>query len=141
MSKYSPWLALSALAVLALSCFLPWTWYADLQTHFTGFHSERNIYGKPGKFLLVMGTVTALAAWLPRVWAKRWALFASSVNAAYAVKTYIVFSGCYLGSCPEQKPGIFLMLLSVAMLLWASLFPKGPKGNASPTTEESGSNP
>jgi hypothetical protein len=140
MSKYSPWLALAALAILLLACFLPWTWYADLQAHFTGFHSERNIYGKPGKFLLVMGTITAIAAWVPRVWAKRAALFASAVNAAYAVKTYIVFSGCYLGSCPEQKPGLFLMLLSVAMLLWASLFPKGRIGETSTPEPATSSN-
>lgn len=141
MSRYSPWLSLAALALLALACNLPWTWYADLQAHFNGFHSERNIYGRPGKFLLVMGTATAIASWIPKLWAKRVALFSSAVNAAYAVKTYIIFSGCYLGACPDRKPGLFLMLLSVAILLWASLFPKGRIPATSAAEPDAGPNP
>jgi hypothetical protein len=139
LSRYSPWLATAAFAALALACVLPWTWYADLLSNFDGFHSERNIYGRPGKFLLILGAFTAIASWVPKVWAKRAALFASAVNAAYAIKTYIIFSGCYLGSCPDRKPGIYLMLLSVGLLLWVSLFPKGRVvGSPGPGEAESG---
>jgi len=125
MSKYAPGLALLAIATLSIACFLPWTWHEDLNMYFTGFQSKENIYGKPGKFLLIMGGLTALSAWVPRVWAKRAALLISSLNAAYALKTYLVFSACYLGYCPVKQVGIYLMLTATFLLLFVSLFPKG----------------
>jgi hypothetical protein len=135
MSRYSPWLALAALATLAMSCWLPWTWHADLGMHFTGFRTERNIYGKPGKLLLILGTLTAAAAWIPRIWAKRAALLLSALNLAYAVKSYLVFSACYLGYCPEKKAGLFLMVAAVAALLLASLFPHGGPVRTAPPAD------
>ena len=141
MSKYSPWISTAAIALLALSCFIPWTWHADLGVHFNGFYSERNFYGRPGKLLLILGGVTAFLSWVPKVWAKRTAILVAALNAAYAVKTYLVFTGCYLGVCPEKKYGIFLMLLSVTGLLWATLFPKGKLPITEQATEPGGSTP
>ena len=125
MSKYSQWISLGALALLAAACFMPWTFHADIDKSFTGFFSEKNIYGKPGKTLLVLGGLSCLLAFLPMVWAKRTALLVAGLNLAYAIKNFLIFGACYQGYCPEKKAGLFLMLGASALLLFASLFPKG----------------
>ena len=44
--RYSRWIGLAACITLIIACFLPWTYYADIQKTFTGFFSEKNMYGK-----------------------------------------------------------------------------------------------
>jgi hypothetical protein len=125
MSKYSNWISLGALLLLAISCFMPWTYHADVDKTFTGFFSEKNIYGKPGRFLLVLGTVSTLLSFVPALWAKRIALLVCGLNVAYAIKNLLLFGSCYQGYCPEKKAGLFLMVIAASLLLLASLFPKG----------------
>jgi len=121
----SKWLSLAALLLLLVACFLPWTWHADLGKDFTGFFSERNMYGKPGKFLLAMGGLSTLCAFLPYLWMKRLALFTTALNLAYAVKSFILFSTCYGGYCPEKKAGLWMMAICTILLFIAALFPEG----------------
>lgn len=64
-------------------------------------------------------------AFIPKLWLKRTALFLSGLNAAYAIKTFLMYGACYLGYCPEKKMGLFLMLLSTIFLLIAAMFPAG----------------
>jgi hypothetical protein len=125
MSKYSNWISFTGLAMLTIACFLPWTYHADIDRVFTGFFSEKNVYGKPGRTLLVLAFLSALCAFLPRVWAKRTGLLVAALNLAYAIKNFLVFGACYQGYCPEKKPGLFLMLFSTILLLTTALFPQG----------------
>jgi hypothetical protein len=123
--KYSPWFALVFFGLLVLACFLPWTFHEDIGKNFTGFFSEKNIYGKPGKFLVIAGGLTTLIAFVKIVWLKRVALFLSAINVAYAVTAFIRFGSCYDGYCPERKFGLFLMLVTTIALLVISMLPKG----------------
>ena len=125
MARYSRWIALGAFLLLAAACFLPWTYHGDIQKTFNGFFSEKNIYGKPAKFLLIAGGFSALFAFMPKLWLKRTALFLSGLNVAYAIKTFLMYGACYLGYCPEKKIGLFLMLISTILLLVAAMFPAG----------------
>ena len=51
-----------------------------------------------------------------------WNLLATGLTTAFAIKSFILFSGCYRGICPEKKAGLWLMLISaVAMLVMAIL--------------------
>jgi hypothetical protein len=125
MATYSRWIALSAFILLATACFLPWTFHADIQKTFTGFYTENNIYGKPAKFLLILGGLTALFAFIPKLWLKRTALFMSGLNVAYGIKTFLMFGACYQGYCPEKKIGLFLMLICTILLMIAAMFPAG----------------
>ncbi|MGL6269372.1 MAG: hypothetical protein ACRC2O_15675 [Chitinophagaceae bacterium] len=125
MSTYSRWIALSAFILLATACFLPWTFHADIQKTFTGFYTEKNIYGRPAKFLLIFGGLSALFAFIPKLWLKRTALFMSGLNVAYGIKTLLMFGACYQGYCPEKKTGLFLMLISTILLMIAAMFPAG----------------
>ena len=125
LASYSKWVALFASVLLVLACFLPWAYYPDLDKVFTGFYSERNIYGKPGKWLVVMAILSVICHFLPRVGYKRINLLLMALNLAYAVKSYIVFASCYRGFCPEKKIGLYLMLFAAIVLMIAAVFPSG----------------
>ncbi len=130
MVKIIHWLGIAAGILLIVSCFLPWGYYADVKETFTGFYSHDNIYGKPGKLLVILAVVTLVFMVLPKIWAKRTNLFLTALGVGYAIKTYVLFSSCYNAYCPEMKAGIYIMLASSAVLLIASVFPQMTIKNA-----------
>ena len=125
MTRYSKWVGLAALAALVLACFLPWAFYADVNEVFTGFFSQGNVYGKPGKFLLIFGSITTLFIFLKNLWVKRAALLLGGLNVAYAIKNFLLFGACYRGYCPEKRIGLYLMLIATIVLFITTLLPEG----------------
>ncbi len=121
--KIIKWSASVACILLIVSCFLPWTYHADINKTFTGFFSEQNIYGRPGKFLTLSAVVSVVMIWLPKIWAKRFQLFFAALMMGYAVKTYILFTSCYNAYCPDKKFGIYLMMACCIIILVAAIFP------------------
>jgi hypothetical protein len=82
-----------------------------------------------------MGGLGTLLAFLPALWAKRTALLVNGLTMAYAIKNLLLFGSCYQGYCPEKKPGLFLMLIAAALILFASLFPQGELKKETPPSE------
>lgn len=123
ISRYSKWISLLAAILLILACYLPWAFYPDLNKSFTGFFSENNIYGKPGKWLTVMAVLSVICQFLPMIFLKRLNLLLMALNLAYAIKTYIVYAECYRGYCPVKLTGLYLMLMSSIILMIAAAFP------------------
>ena len=121
--KYSSIVGILACFLLILSCFLSWTFHPDLQKYFTGFYSEQNIYGKPGKLFVIFAAISIFLFAMPRVWAKRTNWLIATLTVAYAVKTYFLFTSCYSGICPVKQIGIYLMMLAVAVIFIAALLP------------------
>ena len=121
--KYAQWIGMAAAGLLVIACFLPWTYHPDLQKNFTGFFSEENVYGKPGKVFLVLAIIASIFFYLPKVWAKRWNLLITALTTAYAIKSFILFSGCYGGICPDKKFGIWMMLISSVTMLVMAVIP------------------
>lgn len=121
--KIIKWLGLIACSALIIACFLPWTYHADINKTFTGLFSEKNAYGKPGKFLIFYAVVSAIFILLQKVWAKRVHLFLAALTLGYAVKTYILFTSCYNAYCPDKKIGIYLMMVCCVVILVAAVFP------------------
>ncbi|MDX2047547.1 MAG: hypothetical protein SFU87_12225, partial [Chitinophagaceae bacterium] len=141
MAKYSKWAGLLATLFLVVSCFLPWTYHADIDKVFTGFFSEKNVYGKPGKFLVFTAALIAAGFIIPRVWAKRTNLFVSAISFAYALKSFFIYASCYRGYCPEKKLGIWLMLTCSFVMMVMAVFPdlkikKKEDGNDVPSKVE-----
>ncbi len=122
-AKIIQWAGILASVILIFSCFVPWTYHADVGKNFTGFFSQQNQYGKPGKFLIIFSVVSLIFIILPKVWAKRANLFLSAFTVAYAIKTYILYTSCYNAYCPEKKAGIYIMLFSTVVILIAAVFP------------------
>ena len=122
-------IGLLACILLVISCFLPWMYYADphiateAQKTFTGFITYQNQYGKPGILLTLIAIMVFVFMLLQKIWAKRANLFITALGVGYAIKTYVLFASCYNAYCPEKKAGIFLMLVSMAVLLIAAVFP------------------
>jgi len=121
--KYLNWLGIAACVTLIISCFLPWTYHADVNQSFTGFYSYDNFYGKPGKFLVLFGAIILAFMILPKVWAKRANLFLSAFIFAYAISKFISFGSCYNNYCPQKLFGLYLMLVCTVIMLLASAFP------------------
>ncbi len=117
------WLGLVAAAVLIAACFMPWTYHADVQKDFTGFFSEKNRYGRPGKFILIFTGIIVLFMLLPKIWAKRINLFLGAVLVAYTFKTYVLYTSCYMAYCPQKKLGIYLILISSIIIFIVTAFP------------------
>lgn len=135
--KYSNWLGVLAVIVLIVSSTLNWAWYPDIKQYFTGFYSLDNMYGKPGKVFIFMGAVATAFYLVPKAWAKRWNLLICGLIVAYAVKTFILFSACYRGICPDRQPGIWIMLFATVTMLVAALLPYG-KLKAEPASDKAG---
>ena len=117
--KYSKWIGMAACFFLIAVCFLPWTYHADVQKHFTGFFSEKDAYGKPGKFITIFCLASFVLILAQKVWAQRVLLFVAGTLMAYAIKTYILYTSCYNAYCPEKKAGIDL-LLALSIIIFAS---------------------
>lgn len=121
--KFSKWIGVIAAIALIVVCFMPWTYHADVQKNFTGFFSEKDAYGKPGKFLIIFSVISILLFIVPKIWAKRTNLFVTGIMLAYAIKTYIMYTSCYNAYCPEKKAGIYLVVLLSVIQFVMSLFP------------------
>lgn len=121
--KYSQWIGIGAAILLVIACFLPWTYHPDVQKNFTGFFSENNVYGKPGKIFSTLALVASIFYLIPRVWAKRWNLLVCAIIIAFAIRSFIVFSGCYRGYCPDKKSGLWLMLAAAIVMMAMAVFP------------------
>ncbi len=121
--KYYKIIGLVSCALLIISCFMPWAYYADLNKTFNGFFSEKNNYGKPGKFFVFFAVASIALIYVDKVWAKRIQLFLSALNIGYLIKTYILFTSCYNTYCPEKRAGLYLLVASSVLIMIVSIFP------------------
>jgi hypothetical protein len=126
--KYSNYIGVAAAILLIIACFMSWAYYPDINKTFTGFFSEKNIYGKPGKFLAFFACISIIFFLIPKVWAKRANLLIAAILVAFSIKSYLLFSNCYQGICPEKKIGIYLMLIAPFLIVLSSLLPSGKTG-------------
>lgn len=105
---------------MIISCFLPWTYHADINKTFTGFFSENNIYGRPGRYFVFFSLFCLTSFLLKNNILLRVQFFVAGIMMAYAVKTYILFVSCYRAYCPEKKEGIYLMIVFSILIFIAS---------------------
>ncbi|HSB92680.1 MAG TPA: hypothetical protein VLC28_06160 [Flavitalea sp.] len=131
--KYSKYIGIVAALLMVAACFMPWTFYPDLGKTFNGFFSQENAYGKPGILLSILAVIVIILFLVPRVWAKYWNIFFSAICFTYAIKSFVLFAGCYPKGCPEKLIGIWLMIAGASILLLASLFPETESWNKKET--------
>jgi hypothetical protein len=134
--KYYKIIGTVSALLLVISCFLPWAYYADIDKHFTGFYTYQNMYGKPAKAFIFLAVLSLALIFINKIWAKRTLLFVSAVNLAYLIKTYVLFTSCYSGLCPQKEYGIYLLMISVLCLVVSSVFPDIKLGTQGPETNE-----
>lgn len=122
--KYSQLLGIIAALALIIACFMPWAYYPDLKTHFTGFFSEQNIYGKPGKLIVFLSAVALVFFAMNKVWAKRVNWLVCGLLAAFAFRTYTMYTSCYTGICPTKELGVYIVLIAPIVMLIVAFMPK-----------------
>ena len=121
--KYYKQIGFFACLLLVAGSFAPLAYYPDLHKFFTGFYSEKNIYGKPGKVFTFFAVVSVVLLYVNAVWAKRTLIFIAALNIGYLIKTYIVFTSCYQTICPEKKYGLVLLIAGSVILMITALLP------------------
>lgn len=122
MKYYKFWVILAALGLIAGS-FLPIAYYSDLDKTFTGFFSENNLYGKPGKLFIFIAVVSIVFAFINKAWAKGINLLFAAVNVAFYIKTYVLFTSCANGLCPEKRFGLYILMGATILLMATALLP------------------
>lgn len=111
-----------ACAALVASTFMNWAWYPDIEKYFTGWFTEQNYYGKPGKVNTIFAVLGALCFLVNKTWSKRVNLFFAALNMGYAIKSVILFVSSYDGFVPSAQPGLYVMLFaSVLYVIMAVL--------------------
>ena len=121
--KYSQWIGVAAALLLIGACYLPWAYFPDLHKEFTGFFSENNVYGRPGKIFVFFCGIAIVLFLVPRIWAKRANIFVAAVILAFAIKCFILYTACYRGICPEKRVGIFLVMLGAILIVVTAVSP------------------
>ena len=79
--------------------------------------------GKPGKLTIIFCVTTAIFFIIPRVWAKRANLVFCALTVAWAVRNFLLYARCEMGTCPVRKYGIYIMLAGSLLMFLAALFP------------------
>ncbi len=131
--KYSQWIGIIVAFALIAATFNNWTWHPDLKNYFTGFYSEQNLYGKPGKLIVILSALAIIMFLIKKVWAKRVNWIFCAVLAAYALRTYLSFSACYRGICPEKQPALYVVLIAPAIMLLMAFLPELPRSSSGDT--------
>ncbi len=121
--KFYKIIGYTAAIMMIISCFMPWTYYTDIGKSFNGFFSEKNMYGKPGIFIMFFAITSLVLIYLDKIWAKRLHIILSAVNIGYLIRIYILFTSCYNAYCPEKKAGLYLLIIGSVVMMVVSLFP------------------
>lgn len=121
--RYMKWIGLLAVALLIVSCFLPWVIIHSRNIIVSGIDSGGTNFGKPGYTHFILSFFFIIFHFTPRLWAKRWNLLIVALNIAWAVRNYLIVSMCREGECPEKQTGLWLALIGSALMLLAALFP------------------
>jgi hypothetical protein len=121
--KYSMSVGIIAALILIASCFIPWSYFPDIDKTFTGFFSQANAYGKPGKAIIFFSVLSIVLFIIPKIWAKRFNVLVTAITIAYCVRSFVLFTSCSGGVCPEKKVGVFLIVTCSSLMLVASLLP------------------
>jgi hypothetical protein len=121
--KYSKWVGLFAVLLLAFSAFQPWVTIPAQQLTITGMDTTGTNFGKPALVNMMLSAIAAVCFIVPPLMAKRANVLVCTLNIAWAVRNFILLSICRAGECPEKKHGVYLLMIASLIMMAASLFP------------------
>lgn len=122
--KYSQTIGFIAVVLAILVCFMPWVYIESKNITVTGFKAEGTRFGRPGMFIVYMGSIAALLFLIPKIWAKRVNVFLTAMVFAFAIRNYLLLTTCSAGECPKKQVGLFLLLAFSAITMIMSFLPK-----------------
>jgi hypothetical protein len=125
--KHAKWISLFIHVSIVVICFMPWTYHQDVQMYFNGFESAKNqagknVYGEPGKFIIICTLLGTIMNFIPKVWAKFAQLFFTGIVLAYAMRCYHLYTSSYMGYTPQKQAGMYLIVaFSIASFVLSML--------------------
>ncbi|MDP3394130.1 hypothetical protein [Sediminibacterium sp.] len=122
--KHSQTIGFIAVVLAILVCFMPWVFIESKNLTITGFKAEGTRFGRPGMFIVYMGSIAAVLFLIPKIWAKRVNVFLTAMVFAWAVRNYLLLTTCSAGECPKKQIGLFLLLAFSAIIMIMSFLPK-----------------
>lgn len=122
--RYSTWIGVGSVLLLALACTMPWVLIPSKQLVISGIDASGTRYGKPGYLHLLLGFFYLLFTLVPAVWAKRANLLVVAFNLAWTIRNFLILSLCRGGECPQRLDGLYLLAIASIMMLIAALLPK-----------------
>ncbi len=119
--------ALLTCIALVATCFIPWVHYNSIDTTFNGFNVKPFPtgvnYGRAGKIITILVSVSFLLTALPYIVAKRANMFVCAILVAYSMRTYVLFTGSLFEGEVVKLAGIYLIVLLSFLLVVCSVFP------------------
>ena len=119
--KYSKYLGAFSVILLVVSCFIPWYRLEWKDVTITGMDAVQ--FGKPAYWHFVFAAFYLVFNFIPRIWAKQWNVFFAAINCAWTARNLFALAICSGGECPQRQAGIWLLLVSSLLMLFASFFP------------------
>jgi hypothetical protein len=117
---------ISCLALIA-TCFMPWVHYNSINETFTGFNVKRFatgvFYGRAGLIVTIFTSLSLLLTLLPYSALKRINMFVCALLFAYAIRTYVLFTGSLFDGEVVKLAGIYLIVMLSLVLVICSIFP------------------
>lgn len=117
---------ISCIALVAI-CFIPWVHYNSINETFTGFNVKRFatgvFYGRAGLIITIFTSLSLLLTLLPYSAMKRINMFVCALLFAYAIRTYVLFTGSLFDGEVVKLSGIYLIVILSLVLVVCSIFP------------------
>ena len=126
-----------SVVLMVISCFLPWMTIESKDITITGLQTTGTLYGKPAFFHFVWAALYLLFLLINKIWSKRAAVGMAAFNIAWTARNFLLLPACQMGECPIRRIGLYLLLLSAALMFLTPLLPEknGEELNNSPAAD------
>lgn len=121
--KYAHWIGIIAVLAVIIGCYLPWIEIPSLGKTLTGMDGQGSNFGRPGKLHIIFCVPALVLFIIHKIWAKRANWLLCALGLAWAFRNFLIYARCEMGTCPERKYGLYLVLLGSILMLAAALFP------------------
>jgi hypothetical protein len=116
------WIGWAAAITLVISCFISWVYVPWIGFTATGMDAGPE-FRSPAWAHIIFTFLFLIFSLVQRIWAKRTNLIVTALNLGWAVRNFLLITGCSGGDCPVKKTGIWLVLFTSVLMLLASMFP------------------
>lgn len=122
--KHSQTIGFIAIVLTILVCFMPWVFIESKDITITGFETKGTRFGRPGMFIVYLGSIAAIFFLIHKIWSKRINVFLTAMIFAWAIRNYLIITACSAGECPTIQIGLVLLLVFSAISMIMSFLPK-----------------
>ena len=116
--------SLLAVALVVISCFLPWMTIESKNITITGMDTKGTLYGKPAYFHFFWLGLYLVFLLINKVWSKRAVVVMAAFNIAWAARNFLLIPACQMGECPVRRVGLYLLIFAAVLMFVTILLPE-----------------